>query len=382
MRKAYVGRLCFLICLGFIGESLAGELAKPAPLPQAKVRIKELAEVQGVRENQLVGNGLVVGLDGSGDKSGTLANQELASFATRFGVKVTAGDVKSKNVAAVLITAKLPPFIKKGSTIDVQVSSLGDAKSLQGGILLQTPLVGADGRVYAVAQGALSVGGFSAGSGGEGGASVQKNHPLVGRIPEGALIEREVSADIAVGGLVRLRLRRPDFTTARRMMEGINAKWAGAATALDLGALEVRVPQADAVPMDLVTFVSELEAIAIIPDTTARVVLNERTGTIVAGANVQIAPTAISHGSLYIVVKNSPVIVQPAPLSGGTTVVEQDQAAVAIEAKAQVLVLQHGPTLGELAQALNALKVSPRDIIAIFQALKNAGALYAELVIM
>ncbi|MCW8129567.1 MAG: flagellar basal body P-ring protein FlgI [Planctomycetota bacterium] len=356
---------------------------KVVQLAPPSVRIKDLAELQGVRENQLIGNGLVVGLDGTGDKNSNLTNQELANLTTRFGVKISASDIKSNNVAAVLVTAQLPPFAKKGAKIDVQISSIGDAKSLQGGILLQCPLVGADGRVYTVAQGAISVGGFSAGSSGAGGASVQKNHPLVGRIPGGGLVEREVPSDVAREGMVRMRLRNPDFTTAQRIADSVNKVWAGSAKALDLSSVEVKIPDKFLAENDLVQFVSQLETINVVPDNIARVVINERTGTIVAGTHVQIAPVAISHGNLYITIKNAPVISQPEALStGGGTVVTNDQTTRATEESARVIVLQHGPTLGDLAQALNALKVTPRDIIAIFQALKNAGALHAELVIM
>jgi flagellar P-ring protein precursor FlgI len=306
----------------------------------------------------------------------------LANLVQRFGIKVDPANIKAKNIASVLVTATLPPFYKKGSQIDVQVSSVGDATSLQGGILLQTPLVGADSRVYAVGQGALSVGGFSAGSSGSGGASVQKNHPLVGRIPGGALVEREVPSEFAAQGVVRLRLRIPDFTTAQRMTECINAKWPDAAVARDLSEVQVIVPN-EAASKSLVAFVAELESLSLSPDVRARVVINERTGTIVAGADVRLAPTAISHGNLFITVKNTTTVSQPEAFSkGGTTVTTNDQQTFATEEQAKIIPLTPGPTLGELARALNALKMTPRDIIAIFQALKDAGALHAELIIM
>lgn len=385
-----MNRMHILIVLALaltLWNTVATGLEAPTPpkfvqLAPPSVRIKDLAELQGVRENQLIGNGLVVGLDGTGDKNSSLTNQELSNLTTRFGVKIASSDIKSNNVAAVLVTAQLPPFAKKGAKIDVQISSIGDAKSLQGGILLQCPLVGADGRVYTVAQGAISVGGFSAGSSGGGGASVQKNHPLVGRIPGGGLVEREVPSAVAQQGMVRMRLRNPDFTTAQRITDSVNKVWPESAKAIDLSSVEVKIPDKFLAENDLVQFVSQLESINVVPDNIARVVINERTGTIVAGTHVQIAPVAISHGNLYITIKNSPVISQPEPLSNGDTVVSNDQTTKATEEEARVIVLQHGPTLGDLAQALNALKVTPRDIIAIFQALKNAGALHAELVIM
>ncbi len=349
----------------------------------AQIRIKDLADVQGIRENQLVGNGLVVGLDGTGDSSNSVASQELANLVRRFGVNFVGTDIKSKNVAAVLVTAQLKPFARKGSTLDVQVSSLGDAKSLQGGILVQTPLIGADGRVYAVAQGALSIGGFSAGSSDGGGALVQKNHPLVGRVPNGALVEREIPSDYAADGILRMRLRRPDFTTARRITEAINARWEGVALAPDLGTIFLTLPEEARQPGGLVGFVSEMEHLTATPDVAARVVINERTGTIVAGGEVRLAPTAISHGGLYITVKNAPLVSQPEAFSGGRTVTQDDQRTTVTEQESRLILLQpEGPTLGDLARALNMLKVTPRDIIAIFQAIKDAGALHAELIIM
>jgi flagellar P-ring protein FlgI len=358
----------------------------PGTVPQAtvsRIRIKDLTDVQGVRENQLVGTGLVVGLDGSGDSTKSVASQELANLVRRFGINFIGTDIKNKNVAAVMVTAQLKPFARKGSQVDVQVSSMGDAKSLQGGVLVQTPLIGADGRVYAVAQGAVSIGGFSAGSTGGGGALVQKNHTLVGRIPNGALIEREVPSDYAADGILRMRLRQPDFTTARRITEAINARWQGAASAPDLGTILLSLPEDARKAGGLVEFVSEMEHLTVTPDITARVVINERTGTIVAGADVRLAPTAISHGGLFITIKNAPLVSQPEAFSSGRTVTQDDQSTTVTEQEAHVIVLDpQGPTLGDLARALNSLKVSPRDIIAIFQAIKDAGALHAELIIM
>jgi flagellar P-ring protein precursor FlgI len=366
----------------------AQELPVPAPgttvqKTVSRIRIKDLADVQGVRENQLVGTGLVVGLDGSGDSSKSVASQELANLVRRFGINFIGTDIKNKNVAAVMVTAQLKPFARKGSQVDVQVSSMGDAKSLQGGVLIQTPMIGADGRVYAVAQGALSIGGFSAGSTGGGGALVQKNHTLVGRIPNGGLIEREVPSDYAADGILRMRLRQPDFTTARRITEAINARWQGVASAPDLGTVFLALPEESRKAGGLVEFVSEMEHLTVTPDVTARVVINERTGTIVAGADVRLAPTAISHGGLFITIKNAPLVSQPEAFSSGRTVTQDDQTTTVTEQEAHVVVLEpQGPTLGDLARALNTLKVTPRDIIAIFQAIKDAGALHAELIIM
>jgi flagellar P-ring protein FlgI len=368
--------------------------AEPAPAPAPAqpaasvpgIRIKDIADIMGVRENQLVGQGLVVGLEGTGDKTGLLASQELSNVLSRLGVNVPASALKPKNIAVVAVTATLPPFSKKGGKLDVQVSSLSDASSLQGGVLLQSPLQGADGRVYAVAQGAISIGGFAVNSGGGGGtASIQKNHTLVGRIPNGALVEREVETDFERMGVVKLVLRKPDFTTAQRMAVAINARWQGAAKAIDPHTIEFIMPEGDPdkVETSRMAVLAELESLRFAPDVRARVVINERTGTIVAGAEVRLLPTVLSHGNLYITIKNSPVISQPAPLSNGQTVVAQEGSAAVTEDEGRAIVLQtKDATLGELAAALNSLKVKPRDIISIFQALKEAGALSAELLIL
>lgn len=343
------------------------------------VRIKDVADIIGVRDNQLVGEGIVVGLDGTGDRQGTQTIQALSNFIARMGSTVPAASLNPKNVALVAVTAQLPAFVKKGGKIDVQVSSIGDASSLQGGILIQTPLKGADGRVYCAAQGAISVGGFSANGGGD--ATVQKNHTLVGRIPNGGLIEREVETAFAKEGVVRIALRKGDFTTAQRMAACINKRWADSSRAVDPLTVEFILPAAAKTdgPMAIV---AELETLQFEPDIPARVVINERTGTIVAGAQVRLSPTVLSHGNLYITIRRAPVVVQPAPLTNGNTVVTQDTTTEAVEENGRAIILEHGPTLSDLAAALNALKVKPRDIIAIFQALKEAGALNADLIIM
>jgi len=353
------------------------------PAEEIGVRIKDVAEVLGVRDNQIVGQGIVVGLDGTGDKTGILASQALSNFASRMGLNIPASALKVKNVAVVAITAQLPPFVKKGAKLDVQISSVGDATSLQGGILVQAPLMGADGRIYAAAQGAVSIGGFNVSSGGGGGGeSVQKNHALVGRIPNGALVEREVETNFQKNGLVRLVLRRPDFTTAQRMSAAISTRWPGSAKAIDPFTVEFKLPPSESDETIPMAVLAELETLRFVPDVRARVAINERTGTIVAGANVRLMPTVLSHGNLYITIKHTPVISQPEALSKGQTVVTSDTTVSVDEEQSHAVVLEHGPTLGDLAAALNALKVKPRDIIAIFQALKEAGALNADLVIM
>jgi flagellar P-ring protein precursor FlgI len=342
------------------------------------IRIKDVADVLGVRENQLVGQGLVVGLEGSGDKSGNVTQQALANLISRSGINVLPAAVKPKNIALVAVTATLPPFSKKGAKIDVQVSSMGDALSLQGGILLQTPLNGADGRVYAVAQGALSIGGFSVG---DGGASIQKNHLLVGRVPNGALVEREVATEFQRNGIVSIVLRQADFTTAQRVADAINKRWPNSSRAIDPYSIQFQMPFT-AESLIPVAILSELESLRFVPDMRAKVAINERTGTIVAGANVKLAPTVLSHGGLVLTIKRTSQVSQPEGFSNGRTVLTGDTTATATEEGGAAIVFEHGPTLGDLAAALNALKVKPRDIIAIFQALKEAGALNAELVIM
>jgi flagellar P-ring protein FlgI len=349
----------------------------PTSLPAA--RIKDVSLIEGGRDNQLVGYGLVVGLAGDGDSNAAATLRSVANLLQRYGLTVSAGDIKAKNSAAVMITADIGAFLKSGTRIDVNVASLGDAKTLQGGVLLQTPLLGADGRVYAVAQGAVAVGGFLGGSGGAGGATVQKNHPTVGVISNGAIVEREIAATFVRDNTLRLLLHNPDFASAARMAEAINGQWAGSATPVDAATVSVVLPPRfhgrD------VAFIAELGQVEAIADTLARIVINERTGTIVATSSVRLSPVAIAHGSLTITVSHQQGVSQPGPLSGGqTTGVQSTQTAVT-EVKGGFTVFAEQPSIERLASALNALGVSTRDMMAIFQSLKRAGALQAELVI-
>lgn len=341
------------------------------------VRIKDLADIKGVRDNQLVGYGLVVGLDGTGDgKKSLFTVQSMAAMLEKMGITVNAADIAVSNVAAVMVTAKLPPFANAGRRIDVLVNSIGDAKNLQGGTLLMTPLKAANGQVYAVAQGPVNTGGFSAQ--GQGG-SVQKNFPTVGRVIGGALVEREVNVNLNSRRNLTLSLRQPDFTTVTRMRDAINALFYDrVANAQDAGTVEVRVP------MDylgnIVGLVAMIEKLEVQPDITARVIINERTGTVVMGENVRISTIAIAHGNLSIVIKESPEVSQPLPFSeGGETVVTASTDLTVVEGENQLVVMPSGASIGEVVNALNALGVSPRDLIAIFQAIKAAGALQAEL---
>lgn len=343
-------------------------------------RLKDLTLVEGGRSNQLVGYGLVVGLAGDGDSNATSTLRAVANTLQRYGLTVSPQDIKAKNVAAVMITSDIGPFLKPGARIDVTVASMGDAKSLQGGVLLQTPLLAGDGRAYAVAQGPVAIGGFMGGVGGAGGATVQKNHPTVGTISNGAIVEREVPAQFVQEQTLRLLLHNPDFTSAARIAEAVNARWPGRALASDAATIAVRVPD-DFRGRD-VAFLAELGALECNPDTLARIVISERTGTIVATSTVRISQVAIAHGALTITVASNLGVSQPAPFSatGTTAVVPSTQTSVT-ENKGSFTVLSEPPTIERLASALNALGVSARDMMAIFQSLKRSGALQAELII-
>jgi flagellar P-ring protein precursor FlgI len=343
-------------------------------------RIKDLTLIEGGRDNQLVGYGLVVGLAGDGDSNATTTLRSVANVLQRYGLTVAATDIKAKNVAAVMITADIAAFLKPGARLDVTVAAMGDAKSLQGGVLLQTPLLAADGRAYAVAQGPVVIGGFLGGSGGAGGATVQKNHPTVGVMSNGGIVEREIPAEFVHDNQLRLLLHNPDFTSASRMVDAINAVYPGAAAAPDAATVSVRLPAGSAGRE--VAFISDLGAIEVTPDTLARIVINERTGTIVATSTVHISHVAIAHGSLTITVTSNVAVSQPNPFnnSGQTTAVPSTQTSVS-ETKGGFTILNDPPTIERLAAALNALGVSTREMMAIFQSLKRAGALQAELVI-
>lgn len=342
-------------------------------------RIKDLTLVEGGRDNQLVGYGLVAGLAGVGDSNSIAMLHAVVNILQRYGITENVQDLTSKNLAAVMVTADIGPFLKPGSRIDVTVASMGDAKSLQGGVLLQTPLVAGDGRVYAVAQGAVAIGGFTGGQGGAGGATVTKNHPTVGVVSNGAIVEREVPTQFVHNGTMRLLLNNPDFTSAARMADAINGQWAGAAFALDAATVQVAIPpsyRGRDVP-----FIADMGAIDVIPDTSARIVINERTGTIVATSTVRISQVAIAHGSLTITVTSNLGVSQPGAFSGGQTQMVPSTQTNVNEGRGGFTILEEPPTIERLAAALNALGVSTRDMMAIFQTLKRSGALQAELII-
>jgi flagellar P-ring protein precursor FlgI len=347
----------------------------------AAVRLKDIAQIEGVRDNQLIGYGLVVGLNGTGD-SAAITRQAMTSMFERMGLTVSDNEISSSNVASVMVTATLPPFAANGTRIDVIISSVGDANDLEGGTLLMTPLAGADGKVYAVAQGPVSIGGFNAGVQAAGGSTIQKNHPTAGRIPGGALIEREVPSYFIKEDALTVTLRQPDFTTCSRLVAALNENiMPDLAVARDAGTVKVKIP--DTYGEDVIGFISRLEGVTVVPDAVARVVINERTGTVVAGEHVKISTVAVSHGNLSIEIKSQYQISQPQSFSEmGVTVALPEAQAYVEEEESRMIVLQEGVNIGEVAGALNALGVTPRDMISIFQAIKEAGALQAELVIM
>ncbi len=346
------------------------------------VRLRDLVMVAGARDNQLVGFGLVAGLAGDGDKDPIYTQQTIANMLQRYGVNVqpVLAQVSAKNVAVVMVTADIPAFIKQGARIDVQVASMGDAKSLQGGVLLQTPLLGADNKVYAVAQGPIAVGGFTVGTGGGGGASVTKNHPTVAQIIGGAIVEREIPAQIIRDDTVELLLREPSFISVALTADAINQVFTNSARAIDSTSVQIHMPEsARNNPMD---FIAALEDIEISPDTPARVIINERTGTIVATADVKISSCAVACGNITINIASTPEVSQPSPFSQtGRTVVTSRTTTDVTENKATLVPLPELPTVEKVAAALNALGVTPRDMMAIFQAMKQAGALQADLLI-
>jgi flagellar P-ring protein FlgI len=348
----------------------------------AASRIKDIVDFEGVRDNMLVGYGLVVGLNNTGDtlKTGHFTKQSLQAMLNRLGVKPTDTGLDSKNVAAVMVTASLPPFARQGSRMDVTVSALGDAKSLLGGTLLVTPLLGADGEVYAVAQGQLAVGGFQAGGQAE---TVTKGVPTSGRIASGAIIERELGFEIANKSKVKLTLRNPDFTTARRISQAINAfLGTAAAAASDPTTIHLEVPES--YRNNVVNLLTDIEQLRVEPDQLARVVIDEHSGTIVMGENVRISTVAIAQGSLTIRITEAAQVSQPGPFAevGTTTTVQRTDIQVDEGADKRLAVLQPGVTMQELVNGLNALGIGPRDMITILQAIKTAGALQAEIEVM
>jgi flagellar P-ring protein precursor FlgI len=351
--------------------------------PARAERIKDVATLQGVRSNQLIGYGLVVGLDGGGDKntSSPQTEQSLRNLLTQLGVVVPPIQrLKPKNVAAVSLTAELPPFAKPGMKIDVTVSSIGDAKELRGGTLLMAPLKGADGQVYAVAQGDLIVGGMSAS--GADGSSVTVNIPTAGRIPGGATVERAVTTPFASGDSLTLNLRDGDFTTAKRVADAINKSvGAGVAQAIDASSIRVHAPMDASERVDFVATIENLEVRS--ADAVARVIVNARTGTVIINSAVRVSPAAVSHGNLIVTISENPQVSQPQPFARGRTVVTpQSDVQVTQEGGNRMFVFRPGVSLDALVRAVNQVGAAPGDVVAILDALKRAGALKAELVVI
>jgi flagellar P-ring protein precursor FlgI len=342
-------------------------------------RIKDIGNFEGVRENQLVGYGIVIGLSGTGDK-GLAPVLSIANMLQRMGITIKPADIKSKNTAAVLVTVNLPPFPKSGMKLDALVSTIGDAKSLTGGTLILTPLKGGDGKVYAVAQGPVSIGGFFGGSGGN---TTSKNHQTVGIVPEGAIIEKEPDFKLGNSDEIRFFLKVPDFTTATEVANKVNEFFKkDLATAKDPSSIKIRVPE-DFKGENITKFLAQIEQIDVKVDNTAKVVINEKTGTIVIGENVKLSPVAIAHGNLTIEIKTDYGVSQPLPFApkGAETVVVPKKEVKVEEQKGYLTEIK-GATLGEIVRALNNLGVTPRDLIAILQALKAAGSLKATLEII
>ncbi len=348
------------------------------PAPAHAMRLKEVASVQGVRFNQLIGYGLVVGLDGTGDQttSAPFTQQSLNALLQQMGVSLPPGtSMQLKNVAAVMVTAQLPPFAQPGQQIDVNVSSLGNSKSLRGGMLIATPLKGADGQIYALAQGNLIVGGAGASA---AGSKVQINHLSAGRVPEGATVERAVPTSLNVGDTLQLDLNSNDYNTAREVARTINKKMGeGTAEALDGRVVRVRMPQgSDA----RVTFMAEIENLPLeLAAASAKIVINARTGSVVVNQNVTLNACAVAHGSLSVTISTTPVISQPSALSGGSTVAKERADITIRQEPGSLIQLPAGTKLADVVKALNSLGATPQDLLAILQAMKTAGALNAEI---
>lgn len=345
-------------------------------------RLKDLASIQGVRTNQLIGYGLVVGLNGSGDQTTQtpFTVQTFNNMLSQFGIKVPpGGNVQLKNVAAVSVHAELPAFARPGQTIDITVSSIGNAKSLRGGSLLMTPLKGIDGNVYAIAQGNLVVGGFDAG--GADGSRITVNVPSAGRIPSGATVERAVPSGFNQGDYLTLNLNRPDFTTAKNIVDKLNEMLGPrVAQALDAGSIRVSAPMDPTQRVDYLSIIENLEIEA--GQAVAKVIINSRTGTIVIGQNVRVQPAAVTHGSLTVVITEDPIVSQPEPFSQGqTAIVPRSKVNAAQEAK-PMFKFGPGTTLDEIVRAVNQVGAAPSDLMAILEALKQAGALQADLIVI
>ena len=379
--------LCFLSIFqhAFTRIAIASLLLITAISPLSAARIKDIAHLQGTRIEQLIGYGLVVGLNGTGDGRTLFTNRSTASLLSKFGVEIQADEINTANVAAVMVTAELNTFDKSGGRMDVTVSSLGEATSLQGGTLLRTQLFGFDGKtMFAVAQGPVSIGGFNVGAAGGGGAGaqIQRNHTVVGRVPRGAMVLQQIEAGFIDNWRLMLTLENSDFTSIGRVDKAIDDRF-GADIGMPLDGLSiyVNIPDEYREPGRIIEFISTVENLEVTPDVAARVVINERTGTVAIGENVTVTPVQVAHGGLTITIGTGAMISQPTtPLGGGATVIAPT-AQVGAEEQVKKFI-EIGGTAGDLVTALNLMQITPRDIIAIFQAIKQAGALNAELVVM
>lgn len=360
-----------IVCLALMTTTVFAE--------SSVTRIKDIAKVQGMRNNQLIGYGLVVGLPGTGDSDKIRQTiNSTVSMLKSFGITVDTSNWKAKNVAAVMVTATLPPFVREGDTIDVVVGSMGDADSVQGGVLLQTPLFAANGEVYAVAQGSVSTGGFVAG---RANSRAQKNFPSAGNIPNGAIVERTLEDDLGRNGQISLSLSSSDFTTASRITNAINSAYGGnVAHAANPGRVDINIP--GYYRSNIVEFIATIEELPVVPDTIAKVVVSERTGTIVMGGNVSVDECAITQGGLSIRIQREESVSQPDPYSYGTSLVVRNAEANAKEEMSSSVVLPATTKVSDVIGALNAVGASPRDCISILQAMKAAGAIHAVLEII
>lgn len=365
-----------IICAAALAATAAPALAASGINVQPMVRVKDLVTIEGIRENQLIGMGLVVGLDGTGDR-GQMVTQMIANMTNQFGVTMNdTRQIRSRNAAVVTVTCQLSPFLAPGQNTDVVVSTMGDAKSLEGGVLLQTPLRAANGQVYAVAQGPLTIGGWSE-SGSS--ASTKKNTVTVGRIPNGAIVEQGVEMNFAGDGTVALLLKNSDFTTAQRIASAINTKFGNCAHAEDSRRITLYLPGEYLNSPS--SFIASIEGLTVRPDTIARVVLNERTGTIVMGGNVRIGNVSVAHGNLTVRVTENTSVSQPNAMAGGQTTTTTATDIQANEAGAQLVELPTTSTVDDLTRAMNRVGATPRDLMAVLQAIDQAGALHGQLVI-
>lgn len=365
-------RLCawaLILCLGHT----AGVSAQEA-------RVKDIARITGIDDIELVGYGVVVGLGGTGDRDLTLTQQTVANLLNQFQITVPADDISGQNVAAVMVTARVPPFHHRGNRIDVSVHSIGDATAINGGTLLMTPLLAPDGQVYALAQGALVVGGFSVGVDGPGGERLTRNTPTAGQVPDGATLRFSDQTNWTRDGILTLALRHPDFTTASRMADALNKRWPGSAGARDAATVQIRIPDEMYRLGDSARFVAELETTQVRTDMRARLMINERTGTIVIGGDIHVHPAVVAHGNLTVSIKSSLAVSQPAPFARrGQTVVVEDVETLVDDERATVMMVPELVTVQELADTLNQIGGTAQDLISILQSLRRLGAIQVEI---